>query len=149
MIMQMKDNIRKYINRIKKLDGDPRYIAMGMGIGIFVCATPTFPFQTILAVALAFILRASKAAAAIGSGIGIPVIPFFYLGSYKVGMFILGNSSPFEKKIESILELFKMGTDVAIAMIIGGIIIGILPGIISYFITYKIFTILRSRKNTI
>lgn len=145
--MQLKDSIRKYLSRIKQLQGDPHFIAMGMGIGIFVCATPTFPFQTILAVALAFILRASKAAAAIGSGVGIPLIPFFYIESYKVGMFLLGNSSPFQKKYESLSELFEMGMDVSIAMITGGVIVGILPGIFAYFITYKIFTTLRSKKN--
>lgn len=146
-MMHLKNSISKYITRIKQLQGDPHYIAMGMGIGIFVCATPTFPFQTVLAVALAFILRGSKAAAAIGSGVGIPVIPFFYLASYKIGKLILGHSSPFENKIESILELFKMGMDVSVAMITGGVIVGILPGIVAYLITHKIFTTLLSRKN--
>ena len=118
-----------------------------MAIGIFVSITPTMPFHTVIAVALAFILRGSKAAAAIGVWFCNPITaPFFYLGSYKTGMFILGHSAPFDVKYESVLELIKLGTDVTMAMIVGGIILGILPGIAAYFITRNIITRIRWRK---
>jgi uncharacterized protein len=142
-----KYNIREFVKRIKKLEGDPHYIAMGMAIGVFVGITPTMPFHTVAAVALAFILRGSKAAAALGVWFCNPITaPFFYLGSYKTGMFILGHSAPFDVKYESVLELIKLGTDVTMAMIVGGIILGILPGIASYFITRNIIIRIRSRK---
>jgi uncharacterized protein (DUF2062 family) len=142
-----KYNIREFVERVKKLRGDPHYIAMGMGIGVFVGITPTMPFHTVIAVALAFILRGSKAAAALGVWFCNPIsAPFFYLGSYKLGMFIFGNSAPFDIKYESVLELLRLGMDVTMAMIAGGIILGILPGFASYFITRKIITIIRSRK---
>jgi uncharacterized protein (DUF2062 family) len=144
-----KYNIRELVERFKKLDGDPHYIAMGMAIGVFVSITPTMPFHTVIAVALAFILRGSKAAAAIGVWFCNPIsAPFFYLGSYKAGMFILGHSAPFNEKYESVLELLKLGADVTMAMVIGGIILGILPGFASYFITRKIITTIRSRKKS-
>ena len=144
-----KYNIREFVERVKKLEGDPHYIAMGMAIGVFVGITPTMPFHTVIAVALAFILRGSKAAAAIGVWFCNPfTAPFFYLGSYKVGMFIFGNSAPFDIKYESILELIKLGMDVTMAMIAGGIILGILPGIVAYFITHKIIATIRSRRTT-
>jgi uncharacterized protein (DUF2062 family) len=144
-----KYNIREFVERVKKLEGDPHYIAMGMAIGVFVGITPTMPFHTVIAVALAFILRGSKAAAAIGVWFCNPLTaPFFYLGSYKVGMFIFGNSAPFDIKYESILELIKLGMDVTMAMIAGGIILGILPGIVAYFITRKIIATIRSRRTT-
>jgi uncharacterized protein (DUF2062 family) len=142
-----KYNIRDFVNRVKKLEGDPHYIAMGMAIGVFVGITPTMPFHTVIAVALAFILRGSKAAAAIGVWFCNPIsAPFFYLGSYKAGMFIFGRSAPFDAKYESVLELLKLGADVTTAMVVGGIILGILPGFASYFITRKIITAIRSRK---
>ncbi|MGD9083131.1 MAG: DUF2062 domain-containing protein [Desulfobacterales bacterium] len=142
-----KYNIREFVERVKKLEGDPHYIAMGMAIGVFVSITPTMPFHTVIAVALAFILRGSKAAAAIGVWFCNPIsAPFFYLGSYKTGMFIFGHSAPFDAKYESVLELLKLGVDVTIAMVVGGIILGILPGFASYFITHKIITTIRSRK---
>jgi len=142
-----KYNIREFVERVKKLEGDPHYIAMGMAIGVFVGMTPTMPFHTVIAVALAFILRGSKVAAAIGVWFCNPIsAPFFYLGSYKAGMFIFGYSAPFDAKYESVLELLKLGVDVTMAMVVGGIILGILPGFASYFITRKIITTIRSRK---
>ena len=142
-----KYNIREFVERVKKLEGDPHYIAMGMAIGVFVGITPTMPFHTVIAVALAFILRGSKAAAAIGVWFCNPIsAPFFYLGSYNTGMFIFGNSAPFDVKYESVLELLKLGVDVTMAMVVGGIILGILPGFASYFITRKIITTIQSRK---
>lgn len=147
--MQRKNNYRKFIDRVKKLQGDPHYVAMGMAIGIFISITPTIPFHTVIAITLAFVLRGSKPAAAIGVWFCNPVTaPFFYLGSYKVGMFILGKSAPFDVKYESVLELMKLGVDVTVAMITGGVILGILPGIAAFFITRKIFTKIHSRRKS-
>jgi uncharacterized protein (DUF2062 family) len=147
--LQGKYNYRWFIDRVKKLRGDPHYVAMGMAIGIFVSITPTIPFHTVIAITLAFALKGSKPAAAIGVWFCNPVTaPFFYLGSYKVGMFILGKSAPFDAKYESVLELMKLGMDVTIAMIAGGVTLGILPGIAAFFITRKIITKIRSRRKS-
>jgi uncharacterized protein len=142
-----KYNIREFVDRVKNLEGDPHYVATGMAIGVFVGITPTMPFHTVLAVALAFILRGSKVAAALGVWFCNPITaPIFYWGSYKAGMYLLGNRAPFNVKYESILELLDLGMDVTIAMIVGGVILGILPGITSYFITRKIITTIRLRR---
>lgn len=147
--MNLREKIRQFIARFKQLNGDPHYVALGMAIGVFISVTPTIPFHTVIALSLAFILRGSKAAAAIGVWFSNPVtIPFFYKGSYDVGVSILGNSAPFSTEYESILELLKLGADVTIAMITGGIILGILPAIAAYFITRRIFIKLRLRKKS-
>ena len=146
---QGKYNYREFIKLIKKLRGDPHYVAMGMAIGIFVSITPTIPFHTVIAITLAFALKGSKPAAAIGVWFCNPVTaPFFYLGSYKIGMLILGKSVPFDEKYISIPELLKLGLDVTAALITGGALLGILPAICSYFIARKIFIDIRSRKET-
>ncbi|MCJ7615152.1 MAG: DUF2062 domain-containing protein [Desulfobacterales bacterium] len=147
--MNLREKIRQFIIRFKELNGDPHYVALGMAIGVFISVTPTIPFHTAIALALAFILRGSKAAAAIGVWFSNPLtIPLFYKGSYDVGMYILGNSAPFNIEYESILELLKLGADVTIAMITGGVILGILPGILAYFITRRIFIKIRLRKKS-
>jgi uncharacterized protein (DUF2062 family) len=128
--LKFRKKIRNWINRIKKLHGDPHYIALGMAIGFFIAMTPTIPFQTVIAVCLAFILKGSKAAAALATWISNPLtIPMLYYASYKAGGFLFGTS--------------------AMALIGGGVVIGILPGIAAYFITRKIISKLRSRQNTI
>ncbi|MBU1162918.1 MAG: DUF2062 domain-containing protein [Proteobacteria bacterium] len=147
--MKLREKIQEFITRFKKLNGDPHYVALGMAIGVFISVTPTIPFHTAIALVLAFILRGSKAAAAIGVWFSNPLtIPLFYKGSYDVGMYILGNSAPFNIEYESILELLKLGADVTIAMITGGVILGILPGIMAYFVTRRIFIKIRLRKKS-
>ncbi|OEU67840.1 MAG: hypothetical protein BBJ57_13400 [Desulfobacterales bacterium PC51MH44] len=144
--LSRKYNIREFIERAKTLQGDPHYVAMGMAIGVFISITPTIPFHTVIAVALAFVFKGSKPAAAVGVWFSNPVtVPFFYLGSYKAGMLILGKTAPFDAKYESVFELMKLGLDVTIAMITGGMILGIIPGIAAYFITRKIFATIRAR----
>jgi len=145
-----KHNFREFFDRVKNLEGDPHFVAMGLAIGVFIGITPTIPFHTVLAVSLAIILRGSKAAAALGVWCSNPVTaPIFYWGSYKVGMYLLGNRAPFDVKYESILELLNLGMDVTIAMIAGGVILGVLPGIASYFITRKVIETIRLRKASI
>jgi uncharacterized protein (DUF2062 family) len=148
--LKFRKKIRNWINRAKALHGDPHYIAMGMAIGIFVAITPTIPFQTIIAVGLAFVLKGSKAAAALATWICNPLtMPIFYYASYKAGGVLFGISIPTEFAGGNITEILKLGLDVAMALIGGGVVIGILPGIIAYFITRKIISKLRSRRNTV
>ena len=147
--MNYKKKIRALITKSKELNSDPQYVALGMAIGIFISITPTIPFNTVLALFLAFVLRGSKAAAAIGVWFSNPLtIPLFYKSSYDIGMSIFGNSTPFTTEYESISELLKLGANVTLAMITGGIILGILPSIAAYFITRKIFIKLQLRKKS-
>lgn len=145
----LKKKIEEFVKNAKTLQGDPHYIALGMAIGVFIGVTPTFPLHTVFAVALAFVLRGSKPAAALGVWIGNPLtMPFFYLQSYQIGSLLLENSIPFDEKYVSITELLKLGLDVTAALIIGGALLGIFPAICAYFVTRKIFTKIRNRKET-
>ena len=161
----IKQNLSLFITRIKRLQGDPHYIAMGMAIGVFVSVTPTIPFHTIIAVLFAFLLKGSKPAAIIGVWFSNPVtIPIFYVGSYKTGKLLIGNSSSelqkiinfmetiesqlcFEAKYQVIANFFTHELKLACAMIIGGIILGIIPGIAAYFITRKVFVGIRELRD--
>ncbi|MBW2513094.1 MAG: DUF2062 domain-containing protein [Deltaproteobacteria bacterium] len=142
----LKDRLKALFVRIKKLQGDPRYIAMGMAIGVFVGVTPTIPFHTVIAILLAFILRGSKPAAAIGVWFANPVtIPIFYIGSFKIGTLILNKPIPFDVKFESITALMDLGLDVTAAMLLGGAVLGIPPAIMAYFLTYRLMTRVREK----
>jgi uncharacterized protein (DUF2062 family) len=146
--MNLKQKTAQFIEHIKQMKGDPHYIAAGMSIGIFIGITPTFPFHTVLALALAYVLKASKAAAALGVWIGNPLtIPFIYIGSYKTGSLILGTSLPFDAKYITFAELTKLGLDATLALLTGGIVIGILPAAAAYFITRRLVKKFRSRRS--
>ena len=138
--------IQQWKNRLKNFHGDPHFVALGMAIGVFVAATPSMPFQTGIAVALAFILRSSKAAAAIGVWISNPItFPVFYLASYKVGTLLFGISSTDNFGGEPV-DVLKLGAEVTIAAVTGGIIIGLCLAVTTYFITRKIYTKIRSHE---
>ncbi|MCJ7771816.1 MAG: DUF2062 domain-containing protein [Desulfobacterales bacterium] len=142
-----RQKFRNFINKAKTLQGDPTYIAKGLAIGVFVGITPTIPLHTGIAIALAFIFKASKPAAVIGVWSGNPVtIPFIYFGSYKIGMLLTGKSATLDNNYMTIQELLQQGIDTTIAMILGGVILGILPAIAAYFITRNVFTVIRERK---
>ena len=144
---KIESKITHWINRTKALNGEPRYVAMGMAIGIFVSATPTIPFQTVIAVALSFIMRGSKAASAIGVWLSNPItFPVFYLASYKTGTFLFGISTVHDISGHSTSDLLELGFDITLAALAGGIFIGIFLAIGAYFITRKIVTKIRSRE---
>ncbi|MEJ2284742.1 MAG: DUF2062 domain-containing protein [Desulfobacterales bacterium] len=144
---RIESRIKHWINRTRSLNGEPRYVAMGMAIGIFVSATPTIPFQTLIAVALSFIMRGSKAAAAVGVWLSNPItFPIFYLASYKTGTFLFGMTGLENMAGQTTADLVKSGIHITVAAILGGILIGIILAVGAYFITHRIVTKIRSRE---
>lgn len=153
---KIKKHFCSLLEKIKKLQGNPHYIAMGMAIGVFVGITPTIPFHTALAIALAFILRGSKPAAAIGVWIANPLtIPLFYYGGYKVGDFLWGGNHgdmpdigamlhtlesnlPVLEKFELIKDFLSHHFEVASLMLAGSVVLAVIPTIASYFITRRL-----------
>lgn len=139
--------LKEIVSKLKQLDGDPHYISTGVAIGVFIAMTPTIPFHSILAIILAFLFHASKAAAFIGAWASNPVtIPFIYLANYKIGMFLIGNSTHCDDKYQSIIQLCKLGFEVPLAMMAGGMILGIPVAFTAYFITRNILSTLRDHK---
>jgi uncharacterized protein (DUF2062 family) len=145
--LKIRQKIKDGLARIRDLPDDPHYVAKGMAIGVFVSMTPTIPFHTVIAVALALIFRASKIAAAIGVWLSNPLtIPIFYFASYQTGSLLFGSLSTCNGSCKSISDLLTLGAEVALATIVGGIVIGIVPAIAAYFITRTIVTRMRSRR---
>jgi uncharacterized protein (DUF2062 family) len=145
--VEIRQKIKRGAARIKDLPGDPHYVAKGMAIGVFVSMTPTIPFHTVIALALAFIFRASKIAAAIGVWFSNPLtIPIFYFTSYQAGSFLFGDLAACNGACESITHLLKLGVKVSLATIIGGIIIGLPPATAAYFVTRTVVARMKSGK---
>ena len=140
---------RGLIAGLKHTKGDPHYLALGMAIGAFVGTTPFFPFHTPIALVLAILLKGSRIAAAIGVWVSNPItLPFFYIGSYKIGAFFLGITAAIDFSWRSFPELLETGFDITRAMILGSFIIGIFLSIIVYFITLQVVPAFRDRRIT-
>jgi hypothetical protein len=146
--MNINRTIRYSVLRIKRLNGDPHYVATGMAIGVFVGITPTIPFHTGIALVLAFLLKVSKVAAVLGVWCSNPfTIPFFYYWSYKIGISVMGTTNTYSTiKQGSFLDLWRAGHDIALTMLLGGVILGILPAILTYVVTLRMMILKKNRK---
>ena len=142
----LKERFRLFLMRIRDLQGDPHYVATGMAIGVFVAVTPTIPFHTAIALALAFLFKGSKPAAMIGVWFSNPLtIPALYYGSYKIGTLLLRGPAPYDLHFETITDLMGLGLDVTLAMLIGGALLGIIPAVIAYCVTFRAVIKIRER----
>jgi len=151
----VKKKIAFFVEKIKKLHGDPHYVALGMAIGVFTAITPTIPFHTILAIALAFLLKASKPAAILGVWVSNPLtLVFLYIACYKVGHFFFEDSGQALKSIELLIDHFESNIELSqkiiyliefiktkirtfLIMTAGGVILGLPSGAVTYYITKK------------
>jgi uncharacterized protein len=73
----------------------PHSIALGSAIGIFFGFTPLYPFKTLLSIAVAWVLRCNKVAAAIAVTLHDVIIfamPAVYFAEYKLGCWTLGRT---------------------------------------------------------
>lgn len=152
-----KKKIDIFIGKIKKLQGEPHDLALGMAIGVFVAVTPTMPFHTVGAIVLAYLFKASKPAAVLGVWVSNPfTVVFLYMACYKVGLFFFGDTMEGTDAITILIQsihgdlktLDKLGvfTDFVrtrirtfAVMNAGGLILGIPSGIITYYFTKIIF----------
>lgn len=159
-----RQTIHQYIQKIKALNGDPHYIALGMAIGVFIAITPTIPFHTAIAIGLAFLLKASKPAAILGVWVSNPfTVVFLYFACYKTGYLFfdvgagtlnlveeliehLESDIKFSEKITYLTEFIKVQFEVFLIMNFGGLILGLPAGGAAYFISRIFFTRFRERR---
>ena len=93
-LVRFKRRVRLLYLRIMRLDDPPERIARGAAIGVLMGVLPTFGLGGILALALAFVLKANKAAAVIASAIVNPLTaPFFWTASVVIGGFVTRTDS--------------------------------------------------------
>jgi uncharacterized protein (DUF2062 family) len=135
--MNLKRTIRYQWVKFKRLQGDPRKLAWGMALGVFIGVTPTVPFHTVGALALAALLRISPVTAYLGIWIMNPItMAPLYLAAYKVGQILLFRGEPLTLPatfdLPSLLQLLWRG---GLALQVGGLILAIPPAIVSYFLT--------------
>lgn len=72
----------------------PHSIALGSAIGIFFGFSPLYPLKTLLSIAVAWIFRCNKIAAAIAvtlHDVLIWVMPAIYIAEYQFGCWILNR----------------------------------------------------------
>lgn len=92
-----RQGLRRMAQRLGTLRASPHEIALGCALGAFVSITPLLGVQTILAVLMALLLRASVPAAIIGTFVGNPVSwPFIWVSTYFMGLHMVGLEGSFD-----------------------------------------------------
>ncbi|HCC68891.1 MAG TPA: DUF2062 domain-containing protein, partial [Nitrospiraceae bacterium] len=77
---KIKEKLRKLYHQIIDINDTPEKIALGMAIGIALGILPTFGMGIILAIGLAFLLKANRLSAILGTVIANPwIAPFFWM----------------------------------------------------------------------
>lgn len=75
----------------------PHSIALGTAIGFFFGFTPLFGLKTLLSVAVAWLCKSNKLAAALAVALHdvmLPLMPAIYLWEYKVGVLAMRGHLP-------------------------------------------------------
>lgn len=139
MLEKLKRFIRYWYLRLVRIQASPHNIAMGLAAGVFVGLLPVLPFQTIIAIALAFVVRGSKIAAALGTWISNPLnwVPV-YMMFYYVGKAVVPfDVPPFNPSQLEMAEMLEMGWKFFAVMMVGGLVVATPSAIVSYFIAFK------------
>lgn len=131
--------IRYWYLRVVRIQASPHNIAIGLAAGVFIGLLPVLPFQTVLAVALAFVVRGSKIAAALGTWVSnplnwVPVYMLFYFVGKAVVPFDVPAFNPTQLEMAQMLD---MGWKFFAVMMIGGLVVATPSAVLSYFLAFK------------
>ncbi len=135
--------------RLVRIKASPHNIAIGLAMGVFAGLLPILPFQTIVAVALAFPVKGSKIAAALGTWISNPLnwVPLYLLFYYIGAALAPFDVPPFDPSQIEMEQMIELGWKFFAAMMIGGLVIAIPSTIISYFLCYKLIEMYRRKRS--
>ena len=88
-----RERIGQMLVRMRQLEGNPHYLALGMAVGIFVSITPIIPFQTLVAIALAILVRGSKSAAVLGWALDVHREPLAHAARRSLDWLVEGEGA--------------------------------------------------------
>lgn len=135
-----------YKHRISRLPGTPYYIAAGFATGIAVSFTPFVGFHLAMAGVLTWLLGGSLLAMVLGTVIaGNPwTYPLIWLGTYKLGKWILGGHIIREPKTFhtqfTFSDLLDKSQELLLPMTLGSVPFAIAGWLVSYYIVRHVVT---------
>ncbi len=160
MIRNISRLPRYYLLRIKRLRGDPHYLASGIGFGVFMGILPLIPVQTLLLIPLSVAFRVSTIAALIAATLisnPLTFAPQYYL-TWKLGNFIMPGKISWqhlehvlvtienEGLLDGVTTFSHLGFNAISVILTGGVIIGIPLAIVSYFVSLHFFRTVRRKR---
>lgn len=147
-------SFRYYGKRALRLSATPHAIALGVALGVFATFLPYMGLHFVFAAVLAWILRASIIAAALGTALGNPLtFPFIWAGTLGLGRVMLYGPRPGEEvPLELGAALTRLSFEqiwqpLLLPMTVGGLALGGVAAALSYFGTrYAAVTVAERRR---
>lgn len=152
---RFRTRLLSFWRQILQVRATPHEVALGLAIGVFTACTPFLGIQTILACALAFVLRVSMPAALLGTFVGNPLSwPAIWSASYVSGALLLGQDPTYAAdhlsetasvigatlmtpSTQSLSAAIDNLLPIAEPMIVGGLLVGLIAAIFSYYPTRR------------
>lgn len=133
--------------RLMRQSASAHSLAMGLAVGVFVGFLPIIPFQTVVSLALAFVLRGNPVGAAIGTFVSNPlnVIPFYAM-LYWVGGLLWHTTVAFDPSHLDMTHMLELGLDFFLVMCLGGVVLGIPAAFVTYMLTFRGVNAYRQRR---
>jgi uncharacterized protein (DUF2062 family) len=145
-------SLRSTARHLLSLRASPHEIALGCAAGAFASITPLLGVQTIMAILLATLLRASVPAAIAGTFVGNPLSwPFIWASTYAMGQQMVGlegvlDPTTFQRNVllvwGALLERSPHALDATVTllwplvwpMLAGSLPLGLLTAAVVYYI---------------
>jgi len=129
--------------KIFSIKDSPENIARGFALGSFVSMTPFVGLHLVISVGLACLFKWNRIAAGIAAfNTNLLTGVFIFSFNYYLGAKIVGDNSdlafPDSLDLSFVFNLILSGSDVFIALIVGGITTGIPTAFISYGLVKKL-----------
>jgi uncharacterized protein (DUF2062 family) len=133
----------------------PHSIALGSAIGIFFGFTPLWSLKTLLSIAVAWIFRCNKVAAAIAvtlHDVILPLMPAIYYWQYRVGMVVLHGRTehPALFRYLHVWRYLRWNTfsSFGLPLLVGSLFLAIPSAIVVYFVVRMLVTRARAPRET-
>lgn len=146
--MGWQRSLRYLVHRVGRLPGPPHRIAAGFASGAAVSMTPFVGLHFVLAFGLAWVVRGSMLAAAIGTALGNPwTFPAIWYLSYRIGCDLLGRTpghgSPEQLTVDFLLA---NPAQVLLPMTVGGLLMGVFAGAVAYAVAKPLVAMYQQRR---
>ncbi len=138
---------RYWFLRLLRQPCSPSQTALGLALGVLASCIPLLPVQMLVAVSLAFWLKANKLAAALGTWVTNPVtwVPahiLFYCIGRVLAPFDVPEVSPSRLSAEFIASSWR----IYLALLLGGLTVAVPSALITYFVSLKVLIFYQAKR---
>lgn len=139
---------RYWYLRLMRQNSSPKNLAAACALGMFIGALPIIPFQSVVVIALAFVMRVNKLAAWLATcySNAATMVPFYYF-LFQVGKAVTPfKDVSFDPSHLEMTQLIDAGWRVFMVMFAGGLAFGIPATIATYFLSLFVIRRYRERR---